>query len=37
MMGLSERRDQTIFRMGIDSAAALLVYFGGLVLLYTLR
>jgi cation:H+ antiporter len=37
LVGLAERRDRTIFRLGIDSAAVLVVYVGGLVLLYTLR
>ena len=35
--GLAERRDQTIWRMGIDSIAVLIVYAGGLGLLYSLR
>ena len=37
LIGLAERRDRTIFRLGIDSAAVLVVYLGGLILLYTLR
>jgi cation:H+ antiporter len=37
LIGLAERRDRTVLRMGIDSAAVLLVYFGGLVLLYVMR
>lgn len=37
LIGLAERRDRTILRMGVDSAAVLLVYFGGLVILYGLR
>jgi cation:H+ antiporter len=37
LIGLAERRDRTILRMGIDSAAVLVVYLGGLGLLYTLR
>jgi cation:H+ antiporter len=37
LIGLAERRDRTILRMGIDSAAVLVVYFGGLVMLYGLR
>lgn len=37
LLGLVERRDRTIFRMGLDSAAVLVVYAGGLVILYTLR
>ena len=37
LAGLAERRDRTILRMGVDSAAVLVVYVGGLVLLYTLR
>ncbi|MGY3622522.1 sodium:calcium antiporter [Bradyrhizobium sp. USDA 10063] len=35
--GLAERRDRTVLRMGVDSVAVLLVYCGGLVLLYSLR
>lgn len=37
LIGLAERRDRTILRMGVDSAAVLLVYFGGLVILYGMR
>ena len=37
MAGLAERRDRTILRMGWDSASVLLVYLGGLVVLYFLR
>jgi cation:H+ antiporter len=37
LIGLAERRDRTVLRMGIDSAAVMTVYLGGLVLLYTLR
>lgn len=37
MMGLIERRDRSILRMGYDSAAMLAVYSGGLVVLYLLR
>jgi cation:H+ antiporter len=37
LIGLIERRDRTIARMGIDSVAALAVYLGGLALLYRLR
>lgn len=37
MVGLIERRDRTIARMGIDSFAVLAAYFGGLAALYTLR
>jgi cation:H+ antiporter len=37
LMGLAERRDRTIWRMGIDSAAVLVVYTGGLAILYTLK
>jgi cation:H+ antiporter len=37
LIGLVERRDQTILRMGLDSAAVLIVYVGGLALLFTLR
>lgn len=37
LIGLSERRDRRIWRMGTDSFAVLLVYLGGLYLLYTMR
>ncbi len=37
LIGLTERRDRTVLRMGIDSAAVLVVYLGGMVLLFTLR
>jgi cation:H+ antiporter len=37
IMGVAERRDRTILRMGTDSLAVLVVYLGGLVILYTLR
>jgi cation:H+ antiporter len=36
MIGVLERRDRTVLRMGYDSAAVLLVYFGGLAILYGL-
>lgn len=37
LLGLLERRDRTILRMGIDSAAVLAAYVCGLVGLYALR
>lgn len=37
MVGLLERRDRTVLRMGYDSLAVLGVYLGGLVLLYGLK
>lgn len=37
LVGLIERRDRTIARMGIDSLAVLLVYGGSLAILYRLR
>lgn len=37
MVGLVERRDRTVARMGFDSLAVLLAYLGGLAALYTLR
>jgi cation:H+ antiporter len=37
LIGLAERRDRTILRMGWDSAAVVLIYLGGVILLYTLR
>lgn len=36
VLGLLERRDRTVLRMGYDSLAALLLYAGGLALLYPL-
>lgn len=37
LWGLLERRDQTVLGMGIDSAAVLLFYIGGMVLFYFMR
>lgn len=37
VIGLIERRDRVIFRMGYDSAAVLALYVGGLVVQYMLR
>ena len=37
LLGLLERRDRTVLRMGIDSAAVLVVYFCGLAGLYAMR
>jgi cation:H+ antiporter len=37
LIGLIERRDRTVGRMGIDSLAVLCTYFAGLALLYQLR
>lgn len=37
LIGLSERRDRRIWRMGTDSTAVLVLYLGGLYLLYTMR
>lgn len=34
--GLAERRDRTLWRMGYDSIAVLLIYAGGLIILYRL-
>jgi cation:H+ antiporter len=36
-LGLVERRDRTVLRMGLDSAAVLVTYLAGLVVLYHLR
>jgi cation:H+ antiporter len=36
-IGLLERRDRTVLGMGYDSAAVLVSYFGGLVILFFLR
>jgi cation:H+ antiporter len=37
LAGMIERRDKTVLRMGFDSFAALVLYFGGVVVLYQLR
>jgi cation:H+ antiporter len=37
LMGLIERSDRTFWRMGVDSVAVLIVYTGGMVLLYSMR
>ncbi|WP_245477911.1 MULTISPECIES: sodium:calcium antiporter [unclassified Mesorhizobium] len=37
LVGLAERRDRTIFRMGYDSLAVLGTYVAGVILLYFLR
>lgn len=37
LLGLLERKDRTIFRMGYDSLAVIVTYGGGLVLLYFLQ
>lgn len=37
LVGLIERRDRTVLRMGIDSLAAFFVYGAGVAVLYTLR
>lgn len=37
IVGIVERRDRTIFRLGYDSAAMIAVYLAGLVTLYFLR
>lgn len=37
MIGLLERRDRTVAKMGIDSIAVLLAYIGGLFMLYQFR
>jgi cation:H+ antiporter len=37
LVGLAERRDRTLLRMGYDSILVILAYCGGVVLLYTLR
>jgi cation:H+ antiporter len=37
LMGLIERADRTFLRMGMDSAAVLIVYTGGMFLLYSMR
>jgi cation:H+ antiporter len=37
LAGLIERRDRTVGRMGYDSAAVLLIYIAGMVLLYATR
>jgi cation:H+ antiporter len=37
LAGMLERRDRTVLRMGYDSIAVVVTYFGGLVLLYVQR
>lgn len=37
VLGLLERRDRTVLRMGVDSLAVLVTYFAGLGILYQLR
>ena len=37
LMGLAERRDVAILRMGIDSIFVIVTYIGGLILLYSMR
>lgn len=37
LMGLTERRDRTLWRMGVDSALVMVIYLAGLALLYTMR
>ncbi|MGH7464196.1 MAG: sodium:calcium antiporter [Longimicrobiales bacterium] len=37
LAGLIERRDRTVLRMGFDSLVVLVIYFGGVFLLYRLR
>jgi cation:H+ antiporter len=37
LAGIMERRDRTIFGMGIDSVAAIAVYLGSLAVLYAIR
>lgn len=37
LWGLLERRDKTVLGMGIDSIAVLVLYLGGLVVLYFIR
>jgi cation:H+ antiporter len=37
LWGMLERRDRTILKVGIDSAAAVIVYLGGMTLLYFLE
>ena len=37
LIGILERRDKTVLRLGLDSILVLLTYAGGVVLLYTIR
>ncbi|MCW5659432.1 MAG: hypothetical protein KIT60_17140 [Burkholderiaceae bacterium] len=37
LVGMIERRDRTVLRMGLDSVTALFVYLAGLAALYTLK
>jgi cation:H+ antiporter len=36
LLGLLERRDRTILRMGYDCAAMIVIFFGGVAILYGL-
>jgi len=36
LLGLLERRDRTVFKMGYDSAALIVVFLGGVIVLYAL-
>lgn len=37
LMGIAERRDRTILRMGVDSFLVIVIYLGGLALLFSMR
>ena len=37
VVGLIERRDRTVLRMGVDSLAVIAIYLGGLFILFRLR
>jgi cation:H+ antiporter len=37
LWGLMERENRTVWRMGLDSAASLLVYVGGMIVLYCIQ
>lgn len=37
LLGIAERRDRTFLRLGYDSCAVVLVYLGGMAVLYTMR
>jgi cation:H+ antiporter len=37
VIGMAERRDKTVLRMGLDSVAVVVCHFAGLIVLYFLR
>ena len=37
LVGMIERRDRTVMRMGVDSLCALVIYAGGVAVMFQLR